>query len=99
MKGSRSRDGSSSSVKSEKNRLNRDDSTDSTGNLARHLSLLSSKALKSVEDLVTQFGTMEAKVLEIEDMLSGDELPTREELCISMDALAQTAGEGLVLWG
>ncbi len=95
MEGSRLRSGSpSSSVKSERNRLHRTDSTDGAGSLARHLSLLSSKTLKSVEDLANQFGIMEAKVLEIEDMLRGDEVSTRDELCISRDALAQTAGEG-----
>ncbi len=76
-----------------KYRLHRTDSTGSTETLARQLSLLSSKTLVNVADLVNQFGVMEDKVLEIEDMLKGNEVPTRDELRISRDALAQTAGE------
>ncbi len=78
-----------------KNRLHKTDSTGSTETLARQLSLLSSKTLGNVADLVNQFGVMEAKVLEIEDMLKGNEIPTRDELCISRDALAQAAGKKL----
>ncbi len=84
---------SSSTAKSGKNKFHRTESSGSTGVLARQLSMLSSKTLKTVEGLVNQFGIMEDKVLEIENMLSGDEVPTRDELCIARDALAQTVGE------